>query len=104
MTTSDADTSRDATTTDDVIELHADVETYYQNGAWHTRRCDASEPFASGQNRTRLIAIGVEVARWNGLCHIIRDADGTVVELNRYATGPYPSRSPTISSRPRSRH
>jgi len=93
-------TTRDDTGLDADVSLHADVETYYQNGMWHTRRCDSSDPFASGPSRVRLIAIGVEVARWNGLCHIIRDIDGTVVELNRYTTGPYPSRSPITSNRP----
>ena len=80
-------------------EIHADIETYCDHGVWCTRRCDSPEPFASGDSRTRMIAIGVEVARWNGLCHVIRDADGTVVEVNRYVTGPYPARSPAVSSR-----
>ncbi|TCC30794.1 DUF2188 domain-containing protein [Kribbella speibonae] len=92
-------TTREAPTPDDSILLHADVETYYENGAWHTRRCDSPDPFASGPSRVRLIAIGVEVARWNGLCHIIRDADGTIAEVNRYAAGPYPSRSPVAGGR-----
>ncbi|MFF0339799.1 hypothetical protein [Kribbella sp. NPDC004875] len=90
------------TTTDDTIlldgvTLHADVETFYRDGAWHTRRCDAPEPFASGPSRARMIAVGVEVARWNGQCHIIRDTAGNVVEFNRYAGGPYPSRSPATA-------
>jgi len=79
---------------DSVFELHSNVETYYQDGRWHTRRCDSDEPFASGASRLRLIAIGVEVARWNGLRHLIRDADGTIAEVNTYLVGPYPSRSP----------
>ncbi|WP_427889106.1 hypothetical protein ACQHIV_37670 [Kribbella sp. GL6] len=74
--------------------LLADVETYFENRAWHTRRSDCPKPFASGVSRDRLIAIGVEVARWNGLRHIIRDTEGAVVEINVYVTGPYPSRSP----------
>lgn len=92
-------TTRDDTGLSGDVSLHADVETYYQDGAWHTRRCDSPDPFASGASRIRLIAIGVEVARWNGLCHIIRDIDGTIVEFNRYTTGPYPSRSPVASTR-----
>ena len=79
---------------DTSFELHADVETYFSEGTWHTRRCDTSEPFASGPSRLRQIAIGVEVARWNGLRHLIRDRDGSVVEVNTYLTSPYPSRSP----------
>jgi len=88
-------TSFDLNEPDSTDELHADVETYHQGGTWYTRRCDSPEPFASGASRLRLIAIGVEVARWNGLRHIIRDPDGTVAEINTYLTGPYPSRTPT---------
>ena len=80
-------------------EISADVETYYDNGMWCTRRSESLEPFAAGDSRSRMIAIGVEVARWNGLCHVIRDADGTVVEVNTYVTGPYPARSPARSVR-----
>jgi hypothetical protein len=79
---------------DAAFELHADVETYHRDGRWHTRRRDSLEPFASGANRLRMIAIGVEVARWNGLRHVIRHTDGTIAEVNTYLTGPYPSRSP----------
>ncbi|TCN31185.1 hypothetical protein EV644_12960 [Kribbella orskensis] len=92
-------TTRTDNASDTAVELHADVETYYDNGTWHTRRCDSAEPFASGASRVRLIAIGVEVARWNGLRHIIRDTDGNIVEVNRYVTGPYPSRSPVTRER-----
>jgi hypothetical protein len=92
-------TTSNAAGPDAGTELHADVETYYHEGTWHTRRCDSAEPFASGSSRLRLIAIGVEVARWNGLCHIIRDIDGNIAEFNRYATGPYPSRSPVTAGR-----
>lgn len=80
-------------------DLHLGVETYFDGDRWHTRRSDSDEPFASGYSRARMIAVGVEVARWNGLRHIIRDADGWVVESNEYVTGPYPSRSPVSSSR-----
>lgn len=94
-------TTHEPAAREDGTELHADVETYYANGAWNTRRCDSPEPFATGPSRVRLIAVGVEVARWNGLCHIIREADGTVAEVNRYTTGPYPSRSPVARGRAR---
>jgi hypothetical protein len=87
-------TSCDQYEPDTTHELHADVETYHQGGMWYTRRCDSTEPFASGASRLRLIAIGVEVARWNGLRHLIRDTDGTIAEINTYLTGPYPARSP----------
>ena len=92
-------TSCDQYEPDTTHELHADVETYHQGGMWYTRRCDSTEPFASGASRLRLIAIGVEVARWNGLRHVIRDTDGTIAEINTYLTGPYPARSPITHQR-----
>ena len=94
-------TTRCDTVTD--AELQADVVTYYEDGMWHTRRCDSAVPLASGSNRIRIIAIGAEVARWNGLCHIIRDVDGNIVESNSYVAGPYPSRSPVPPVRRRHR-
>lgn len=75
-------------------ELEAEVETYFGDGQWHTRRGDCAKPFASGASREHLIAIGVEVARWNGFRHVIRDVDGNLVEISLYDHGPYPSRSP----------
>ena len=71
-----------------VAVVDAVVETYYRDGSWHTRRGTAREPFASGPRRERLITVGVEVARWNGVPHIIRDADGAIVEVNDYITAP----------------
>ncbi len=49
-----------------------------------------------------MIAVGAEVARWNGLRHIIWDTDGTIVEVDAYVAGPYPSRSPVSRTRGRS--
>lgn len=65
----------------------ATIETYFRDGAWHTGRSDCPRPFASGSRRDRLISVGVDVARWNALPHIIRDADGAVAEVNVYVTG-----------------
>lgn len=62
------------------------VETYYRDGAWHTRRTDCPDPFASGPAREHLITVGYEVARWNALPHIIRRTDGTIAEINNYVT------------------
>jgi hypothetical protein len=70
-----------------MLHVHVDVETYFRDGMWYTRRGDIRRPFASGASRQRLIEIGVEVARWNGFRHIIRDADGTIIEVNTYDTG-----------------
>ena len=60
------------------------IETYYCGGAWHTRRDDCTRPYASGLGREELITVGVDVARWNGLRHVIRDPNGAIVEVNVY--------------------
>lgn len=80
--------------------LHAEIETYCDHGTWFNRRHDCTKPFASGESREQLIAIGVEVARWNSLRHVIRDPDGTIAEINTYDSGPYPARSPVRREHP----
>jgi len=69
-----------------------DVETYFEDGSWRTRRQDSKAPFASGPSRQQMIAAGAEVARWNQVRHIIRDRDGTVAEVNTYGSAGLPAR------------
>ncbi|TCC37483.1 hypothetical protein E0H75_40820 [Kribbella capetownensis] len=57
------------------------VETYYVDGAWHSRRHDSRVPFASGDDELDQIALGSQVARWNRLPHIIRTASGDIAEV-----------------------
>jgi hypothetical protein len=71
---------------DPFVDLDTAVETYYRGGSWHTRRGDCARPFASGPDPEDLITVGFEVARWNSLHHIIRDTDGTILEVNTYVT------------------
>lgn len=71
------------------------VETYCSDGVWMSRRSDADEPFSSGGSMNREIAAAAEVARWAQIKHVIRNADGTIAEIDTYGSGPYPHRSPT---------
>jgi hypothetical protein len=71
-----------------------DVETYYEDGVWKNRRGTTGEPFSTGDSLRRQVAIGAEVARWAQSKHLIRDAEGNLVEINIYGSGPYPPRSP----------
>ncbi|HEY0618036.1 MAG TPA: DUF2188 domain-containing protein [Kribbella sp.] len=71
-----------------------DIETYCEDGVWKNRWLDSRQPFSTGTSRRRQLAIGAEAARWNQARHVIRDADGAIREINVYAAGPYPSRSP----------
>jgi hypothetical protein len=77
-----------------------DVENFYENGVWKNRRLDCAQPFSTGSPQLRQLAIGAEVARWNEGRHIIRDTDGTIIEINVYGPGPYPHRSPAKTARP----
>jgi hypothetical protein len=71
-----------------------DIETYCEDGVWKNRWLESGQPLSAGRSRRRQLAIGAEAARWNQGRHLIRDADGAIVEINVYAAGPYPSRSP----------
>jgi hypothetical protein len=82
------------------MSASGDVESYSENGVWKNRRLDCDRPFSTGGPKLRQLAIGAEVARWNEARHIIRDTDGTIVEINVYGSGPYPHRSPTKTIRP----
>jgi hypothetical protein len=57
------------------------VETYYRNGAWHSRRHDSESPFSSGEDELDQIALGSQVARWNRLPHIVRTTTGEIAEI-----------------------
>lgn len=58
------------------------IETYYDDGVWHSRRHDSEHPFASGDVLVEQIAVGAEVARWNQVDHILRHPDGST-EISR---------------------
>ena len=57
------------------------IETSYANGTWHRRRNDSAIPFASGPDELEQIALGVQVARWNRLPHIVRTRTGAISEI-----------------------
>jgi hypothetical protein len=57
------------------------IETYYADGAWHSRRHDADAPFASDEDKLDQIAAGTQVARWNNLPHIVRTRTGAIAEI-----------------------
>ena len=57
------------------------IETYYRDGAWHSRRHDSESPFSSGGDELDQIALGSQVARWNRLPHIVRTATGEIAEI-----------------------
>ncbi|GAW50162.1 MULTISPECIES: DUF2188 domain-containing protein [unclassified Nocardioides] len=64
------------------------VETFCQDDVWRNRVGRTAEPLP-GEYRTREAAVEVarSEARIRGVAHVIRGADGTVEERNRYARG-----------------
>ena len=69
------------------------METCLDGALWRVRRDDGRQ-LAESASRQRMIAIGAEYARWTGVRHVIRAADGSVAEIATYESGPYPTRSP----------
>jgi hypothetical protein len=65
-----------------------DVETYHQDGAWHSRIEGESEPFASGGTKVQQVAQGRERARADKVEHIIKDLNGRIAERNTYGHDP----------------
>ena len=57
------------------------IETYYRNGAWHSRRYDSEVPFSTSRDELDQIALGSQVARWNRLPHIVRTTAGEIAEI-----------------------
>ena len=67
-----------------------DVETYYANGVWKNRSA-GSRPATLCRGLDAAAARGgAEVARWNQARHVIRDTNGTILEINSFGSGRYP--------------
>ena len=56
------------------------VETYEQDGAWHSRVVGHPRPFASGGTMDEQIEIGRERALAESAEYVLHDEDGRVVE------------------------
>ena len=57
-----------------------DVETYWENGRWSTRRIGIADPFieSGSSSREEMIEKGRRDAVLYGVAHLIRQKDGSV--------------------------
>ena len=68
--------------------MQGDVETYHENGAWHSRIQGQVEPFATGGTKDEQVAKGRQRAQADKVEHIIKKEDGTIGERNSYGNDP----------------
>ena len=69
---------------------NGDVETYYENGEWKSRRQGSGRAFARGGTKAEQTATGREAAQRDQVEHIIKTQDGTIGERNSYGNDPHP--------------
>lgn len=66
-----------------------DIETYHENGRWHSRREGTGEaPFSSSATKDEAVRAGRDRARELKVEHIIKNMDGTIAEKNSYGNDP----------------
>ncbi len=65
-----------------------DVETVYANGSW-TNLIEGVGPTEDlYQTKDRAVAAGREIAKENGVEHIVKNQDGTIAERSTYGKDP----------------
>lgn len=67
---------------------NGDVETFHQDGTWHSRIEGESQPFASGGTKAEQIEQGRERARADQVEHIIKNEDGQISERHSHGHDP----------------
>ena len=65
-----------------------DVETYHQDGAWHSRIQGETAPFHTSETKAAETETGRAEARKRKVEHIIKNLDGTIGERNTYGHDP----------------
>jgi Uncharacterized protein conserved in bacteria (DUF2188) len=58
----------------------AEVETYYEQGAWKNAVVPGEDLGGPYPSRDEAVAAGREAARERGVDHVVRDEEGTVVD------------------------
>jgi Uncharacterized protein conserved in bacteria (DUF2188) len=67
-----------------------DIETYYDNGEWKSKREGSSRAFDVGGTKAEQQATGAAAARKDKVEHVIKKQDGTIGEKNSYGNDPNP--------------
>ncbi|MBT0769076.1 DUF2188 domain-containing protein [Kineosporia sp. J2-2] len=65
-----------------------DVETYHQDGNWHSRIEGQTAPFATGGTKDEQVGQGRDRARADRVEHIVKDQNGQITEKHTYGDDP----------------
>ena len=68
----------------------ANIETYNEGGEWKSRRTGNTRAFATGGTKAEQQAQGREVAKRDGVEHIIKNLDGQIGQKNSYGNDDSP--------------
>lgn len=61
-----------------------DIETFYEDNVWKSRREGSAEVFGAGDSKEDAVAKGRDAAMQEGVEHIIRNQNGQIGERNDY--------------------
>jgi hypothetical protein len=64
------------------------IETFYEAGRWRNRIHTVHVLAEDYDTREEAVAAGRRLARTAGVDHVVRDADGTIIEREPYDDGP----------------
>jgi len=69
--------------------MHSDdIDTYYEDGQWKSRRQGRDRAFAVGGTKSEQQEKDRDAAKRNQVEHIIKKKDGTIGEKNSYGNDP----------------
>jgi len=65
-------------------QVRGDVNTYFQDGMWHSRIQGEGQPFSSSPRQERAIEAGRERAQRDKVEHIVRNMNGLISERKSF--------------------
>ncbi|TSD62815.1 DUF2188 domain-containing protein [Aeromicrobium piscarium] len=65
-----------------------DIDTYYEDGTWKSRRQGSSRAFSAGGTKAEQQANGRAAAKRDEVEHFIKKKDGTIGAKNSYGNDP----------------
>ena len=68
--------------------MQSDIETYYEDGTWKSKREGNERAFGTGGSKEEAVAHGREAAQKDHVEHIIKNQDGTISVKNSYGNDP----------------
>jgi hypothetical protein len=67
------------------------IETYYEDGRWRNKAYGGECASSTHATKGEASLVGLTIARYRGVDHVIRNQDGTVATRVSYRNEPYPT-------------